>query len=380
MMTHNRKTFWRTAISGKKLFHRLMSACVLLLLGVAVIFAQQGSPLRHEQPTPSSASGGQSPSQQPKKEIEEGAGLLRERTEVVTLIVTVTDRHGQAVTGLTREHFEIFEDKVKQNIEYFRDDDALVSVGIIFDVSSSMEGKLNYAREAVRTFIQTSHQDDDFFLIAFNDHPRLLGAFLAGDTVMKLLSGVEAHGNTALYDAVYLGLEKIKQGRHRKHALLLITDGGDNASRYKFKELRRSTQESDTLVYSIGVGVTAEGASILGKIANLVSGGVAKEDRLAPEKLARWTGAQVFFPFTVAELEEAASLIALELRRQYSLGYVPTNLRHDGKWRTIRVRVKPPRQISNVMARAREGYYAARTTAARQGYRRLSSALVTVSW
>ncbi len=177
---------------------------------------------------------------------------------------------------------------------------------------------------------------------------------------MKLLSSVEAHGNTALYDAIYLGLEKIKQGRHRKQALLLITDGGDNASRYKLKELRRSIQESDTLVYSIGVGVTAEGASILGKIANLVSGGVAKEDRPTLERLARSTGGHVFFPFTVAELEEATTLIALELRRQYSLGYAPTNLRYDGKWRTIKVRVRPPRQISNVMVRAREGYYAAR--------------------
>ncbi len=365
MMTHIRKTRWRTARTGKKLFHQLMSACLLLFAGLLsggflISFAQQDAPLGNNQTTSITTSRRQPPSRQSNGEIKEGSILLRERTEVVTLTVTVTDRHGQAVTGLTREHFEIFEDKVKQNIEYFRDDDAPVSVGIIFDVSGSMEGKLNYAREAVRTFIQTSHQEDDFFLITFNDHPRLLGASLASDTVMKLLSGVEAHGNTALYDAVYLGLEKIKQGRHRKHALLLITDGGDNASRYKFKELRRAIQESDTLVYSIGVGVTAEGASILGKIANLVGGGVAKEDRLAPEKLARSTGAQVFFPFTVAELEEAASLIALELRRQYSLGYAPTNQRRDGKWRAIKVRVRPPGQRSNVTVRAREGYYAAR--------------------
>lgn len=333
----------------KNLLQQLLCVCLLcvwLLPGGLPAFAQ------HQQPGAPSVSRGQAPAQ--------GALLLREQTEVVTVTVSVTDRYDQAVTGLTPAHFEIFEDKVKQKIEYFKEEDAPVSIGIIFDVSSSMEGKLNFAREALQNFIETSHPDDDFFLIAFNDRPRLLGVSLTGEAVLKLLSAIEAHGHTALYDAVHLGLETVRQGRHRKQALLLLTDGGDNASRHKLREVRRALQESDILVYSIGVGVTSDGATILGKIANLLESSAASKDRPELDTFARLTGGRVFFPYSAADLETAASLIALELRRQYSLGYVPANSEHDGKWRVIKLHLLPPPQLSKPLVRARAGYYAAK--------------------
>jgi Ca-activated chloride channel family protein len=137
-------------------------------------------------------------------------------TDVVTFTVTVTDPNSRLMTGLDRQHFEVYEDKVKQNIEYFSDEDAPVSVGIVFDVSGSMKGKIDRAREALKAFIETSHGDDDFFLVAFNQRADLVAEFTDGDTLLNKLTLVDPRGQTALYDAAYLGIEKVKQGRHTR--------------------------------------------------------------------------------------------------------------------------------------------------------------------
>jgi Ca-activated chloride channel family protein len=274
--------------------------------------------------------------------------VIKQRTSVVTVNVSVTDKHFRQVTGLTKEHFEIYEDKVRQQIEYFSDEDKPVSVGIVFDLSGSMSNKIARAREALKAFIDTSHNDDDFFLVTFNDRASLVAELSDGQTVLNKLTFAEPRGQTALYDAAYLGVEKVKQGRHDKRAILIISDGQDNASRYNYGELRKLLKEADVQIYCIGI--TEEGP-IAGSVIDL-------QGRAILDEIARATGGMAFYPTIYGELEDAVTRIALVLRHQYSLGYIPLNEQRDGKWRKIKVRVNAPKGMPSLIVRAKEGYYA----------------------
>jgi Ca-activated chloride channel family protein len=275
-------------------------------------------------------------------------GPIRDFTDVVSLPVTVTDAYNRLVTGLDRQHFEIFEDKVKQEISFFSDDDAPVNLGIVFDVSGSMKGKLDRARDALKAFIQTSHGEDDFFLVGFNQRANLLAEFTDGDSLTNKLTLVDPKGQTALYDAAYLGIEKVKQGRHIRNAMLLISDGQDNSSRYTYGELRKLLKEAGVQIYCIGI-VEIGGAS---------GGSLDMQGQAILEEIAQTTGGKAFFPRSAAELEDATTRIALELRHQYSIGYNPTNVKRDGQWHKIRVSVKGPKGLSNLKVQHKEGYYA----------------------
>ena len=270
-------------------------------------------------------------------------------TDLITLTVTVTDTYGRYVSGLDQKAFKVFEDKIEQEIEYFSDDDAPVSVGVIFDVSGSMGGdKIRKAREALSRFIQTSHDADEYFLIAFNSKAQLLlDKTRDGDAVLNKLTFVETRSNTALYDACYLGVEKVTRGTHPKRALLLISDGQDNDSRYTFSEVRRLLKESDVVLYSIGILGGNDPGSSLGM-----------EGQSILDELSAVSGGKAFFPNTAAEMDELFERIALELRHQYSIGYRPKNFKNDGKWHKLKVRVTPPRGLPRLFVRSREGYYA----------------------
>jgi Ca-activated chloride channel family protein len=176
-------------------------------------------------------------------------------TDLITLTVTVTDTYGRYVSGLSKSAFAVFDNKQQQEITYFSDDDSPVSVGVIFDVSGSMSGdKVKRARDALAKFIQTSHDSDEYFLIAFNSRAQLLlDRTRDGDSILNKLTFVETKSQTALYDACYLGVEKVQRGAHPKRALLLISDGQDNDSRYTFNELRKLLKESDVTLYAIGI-------------------------------------------------------------------------------------------------------------------------------
>ena len=270
-------------------------------------------------------------------------------TDLITLTVTVTDTYGRYVSGLDKKAFKVFEDKEEQNIEYFSDDDAPVSVGVIFDVSGSMSGdKIRKAREALSRFIETSHDNDEYFLIAFNSRAQLiLDKTRDGDAVLNKLTFIETKSNTALYDACYLGVEKVSHGAHPKRALLLISDGQDNDSRYTFSEVRRLLKESDVVLYSIGImGGNDPGSSL----------GMAGQSTL--DELSAVSGGKAFFPNTSAEMDELFERIALELRHQYSIAYRPKNFTNDGKWHKLKVKVTPPRGLPRLFLRSREGYYA----------------------
>lgn len=292
-------------------------------------------------------------SQKPSDDFKPGDTLDVSRTDLVSLTVTVTDPYNRLVTGLEKKHFEIFEDKVKQDIEAFKDDDVPVSVGIAFDVSGSMKGKLDRARDALRAFVDTSHDDDDFFLVAFNQRANLISEFTDGTTLANKLTLVDTKGQTALYDAAYLGIEKVKQGRHQKRAILLISDGQDNSSRYTYGELRKLLKEAGVQIYCIGI-VEMGGGS--GSALDMQGQGILEE-------IAQTTGGKAFFPRSAAELEDATTRIALELRHQYSISYMPTNIKRDGQWHKIKVKVTPPRGLPPLSVRHKDGYYAITKTA-----------------
>lgn len=269
--------------------------------------------------------------------------------DLVTLTLTVTDYYGRYVSGLTQEAFTVFDDKKKQDIIFFSDTDAPVSIGILFDVSGSMTGdKIAKARNALGRFINTSHPRDEYFLIAFNKRAQLLmDRTRDGEAVLNKLTLVEPKHNTALYDACYLGVERVTRGTHQKKALLIISDGQDNASRYNFKEVRRLMKESDVVIYSVG---------ILGSRDNASLEGIQGQSYL--DELANVTGGKSFYPNTAVEMDEIFERIALELRHQYSIGYVPENFKPDGEWHKVKVKVKPPRGLPRLTIRHRTGYYA----------------------
>ena len=270
-------------------------------------------------------------------------------TDLITLTVTVTDTYGRYVSGLSQKAFAVFDDKLPQEITHFSDDDSPVSVGVIFDVSGSMSGdKIKRARDALSKFIQTSHNSDEYFLIAFNSRAQLLlDKTRNGDSVLDKLTFVQTKNQTALYDACYLGVEKVQRGAHPKRALLLISDGQDNNSRYTFNEVRRLLKESDVVLYSIGILSGGDAGSAMGM-----------EGQGILDELSGVSGGKAFFPRSAAEMDDIFEQIALELRHQYSIGYKPKNFTNDGKWHKVKVKVTPPRGLPRLFVRSKEGYYA----------------------
>ncbi len=317
---------------------------VAMCVGCAVLLSPTAS--AQNQPQEKPAKPAASPSPKLGTELD---GPVITNTDLITLTVTVTDTYGRYVSGLSKNAFNIFDEKQPQDITYFSDDDAPVSVGIIFDVSGSMSGdKIKRAREALSKFIQTSHDSDEYFLIAFNSRAQLLlDKNRDGNAVLNKLTFVETKGQTALYDAVYLGVEKVQRGTHPKRALVVISDGQDNSSRYTFNNLRRLLKESDVTVYGVGILSGSDAGSSLGM-----------EGQGILDELSGVSGGKAFFPRSGAEMDDIFEQIALELRHQYSIGYKPNNFTGDGKWHKIKVKVNPPRGLPRLSVRSKEGYYA----------------------
>jgi Ca-activated chloride channel family protein len=296
---------------------------------------------------------GQKPSNSTKIQLPEGdvdsQNPVITNTDLVTFNVTVTDIYGRFVSGLAKNAFTVVDEKAPQEITFFSDEDAPVSVGILFDVSGSMSGdKVRRARDALAHFIQTSHDRDEYFLIGFNSRAQLLmDRTRDGQAVLDKLTFVQTKNNTALYDACYLGVERVQRGTHPKRALLLISDGQDNNSRYTFSELRRVLKESDVVLYAIGI----LGGSDMGSALGMEGQGILDE-------LSGVSGGKAFYPRSGAEMDDIFEQIALELRHQYSIGFKPKEFVTDGKWHKIKVSVHPPRGLPKLFVRTKEGYFA----------------------
>lgn len=270
--------------------------------------------------------------------------------DLVQVYATVTDPRNRSVTGLNREHFRLWEDKIEQEVSYFSAEDVDMSVGIIFDASGSMEDKLSHARDAAVTFMKYGNPLDEYFLIPFADRPTMDAAAFTTDIaqLQNKLIFTEAKGSTALYDAVYVGLEKLRDASNTKKALLLITDGEDNKSRYSFSNVREFVKEQDVQIFAIGI--------VNDWNSQLSSG---RTGRALIEELVEITGGRAFFPDSVYELEDICQKIGAELKHQYILGYSSTNEAKDGKWRKLRLEVKGPPGVPRLSVRAKAGYYAA---------------------
>ncbi|MGA2263017.1 MAG: VWA domain-containing protein [Acidobacteriota bacterium] len=273
------------------------------------------------------------------------APTFRVGVETVFLKVSVTDPLNRYVTGLEKENFKVFEDKIEQKIDHFILESAPVSVGIIFDVSGSMKDNNNIqkAKNAIVRFLESGNPEDEYALITFNERTTLVQSFThQSTTVRSEIALKQAGGRTALYDAVYMGLDQIKTGKNEKKALILITDGEDNSSRYSISEVREFAKESDVQIYAVGEeGLLGYGRSLIQGIVSL-------------------TGGRAFYPNNFNELDYYIDLIHAELRNQYVLGYSPTNKTHDGKWRKIQVKLDPPEGLPKLSVHAKEGYYAAK--------------------
>jgi Ca-activated chloride channel family protein len=268
---------------------------------------------------------------------------LKVDVDLVLANVTVTDRSGRFVTGLERENFKLAEDKVPQDILYFSAEDIPLSVGIILDVSGSMKDKLKTAVEAAITFMKGGSPDDEYFLVEFADKPTETADFT--NDISKIQSrflASKAKGRTALFDAVYLGLSKLEQGNNVKRALLLITDGEDNRSRYTFSNVREFVKEKDVQMYAIGITSGWSDAS-------------GEQGRALLRDLAAISGGNSFFPTSVYGLEDICRKIAAELKYQYVIGYHSSNTAKDGEWRKIKITAELPK--NKLTVRAKQGYY-----------------------
>ena len=266
---------------------------------------------------------------------------------LVLVPVTITDPLNRLVTGLDRDNFQIYEDQSQQELKSFSSEDAPVSLGVIFDLSGSMTSKIERAREAVVEFFKTANPQDEFFMIAFADKPEEVSDFTSSveDIQGKLVYTVPK-GRTALLDAIYLGVSKMRQAKYPKKALLIISDGGDNHSRYTESEIKSVVKEADVMIYAIGIYDHYMATT---------------EEMLGPELLsdiAELTGGRAFTIDNPNDLADVATKIGIELRNQYVLGYRPTNPGHNGKWRKIKVKLVPPKGLPPLRVYAKTGYYA----------------------
>jgi Ca-activated chloride channel family protein len=260
--------------------------------------------------------------------------------DTVLVRVAVTDPLNRYVVGLEKEHFRVFEDKLEQTLTHFSNDKSPISVGIILDTSGSMGDNILSARTSVIRFLGEGNPEDEYFLVGFNDRSTLIQDFTSSsETVQNELSLANPKGRTALYDAIYLGLEKMTGARNDKKALIVITDGEDNISRYNYREVKDFVKESETQIYVIGErGEIGYGRGVINDIVRL-------------------TGGRAFFPHNFKQLDYFVDLIHTELRNQYVLGYTPLNKDFKGEWRKLKVELNPPEGLPRLKVRAREGYF-----------------------
>jgi len=272
---------------------------------------------------------------------------LKVAVDLVLVPVTITDPMNRLVTGLDRENFQLFEGSATQEIKSFSSEDAPVSLGVIFDSSGSMSSKMDRAKDAVMEFFKTANPQDEFFMITFSDEPEVVNDFTSAveDIQGKLVFTVPRK-RTALLDAIYMGVSKMRQAKYAKKALLIISDGGDNHSRYTEGEIKALVKEADVMVYAIGIYDRYF---------------QTQEERLGPEllgEIAELTGGRAFTVENPNDLADVATKIGVELRNQYVLGYRPNKVVRDGKWRKIKVKLLPPKGLPPLRVYARTGYYA----------------------
>jgi len=275
---------------------------------------------------------------------------LKLDVDLALVNVTVTDPYNRLVTGLDPDNFRVYEDNVEQEVVTFSSEDVPISIGVIFDMSGSMTNKIGKAREAAIQFFKTANPQDEFFLVSFNERAELTSAFTNSvEDLQSRMMLAAPKGRTALLDAIYLGLSQMRGAKNGKRALLILSDGGDNHSRYNESDIKRLVKEADTQLYAIGIfdplgyrNRTPEelnGPSLLSEVTEM-------------------TGGRVFAVENLNDLPDIASKIGMELRNQYVLGYRPSNKVHDARWRKIKIKLRAPKGLPPLNVYSKTGYYA----------------------
>ena len=278
---------------------------------------------------------------------EPGTRSIKINADLVLVPVSVTDPMDRLVTGLEKENFQVFDNNVGQTIKSFATEDSPLSIGIVVDLSGSMQSKFVRSRKALSEFLHTCNPQDEFFVVGFNDRPAILVDYTSDvEDVEARMVMLRPQNRTALIDAMYLGVNKLKSAKYERKALLVISDGGDNRSRYTQGELTRAVRESQVQIYSIGI---------------FDAYAPTEEEQNGPlllNDISAVTGGRLFKVLDIQDIADIAERISEELRDEYVIGYTPTDRRRDGTWRKLKVRLLPPPGLPALTPHSREGYYA----------------------
>ncbi|MDE3104308.1 MAG: VWA domain-containing protein [Acidobacteriota bacterium] len=349
------QTGWRQA-TGCQSVVTALCLLALVLAGARCTLLAQENPLDRAQ-TPTAPPAPKTP-EETRPVLEGGDNVARQATSrrdarirvdvnLVLVPMTVTDPMNRLVTGLEKENFQIFDNNIPQKIKSFSTDDAPLTIGIVFDLSGSMNSKFMRARKALSEFLRTCNPQDEFFVVGFNDRPAVIVDYTSDvDDVEARMVMLKPENRTALIDAVYLGVNKLRDAKYERKALLIISDGGDNRSRYTENELRRSVRESDVQIYSIGI---------------FDQYAPTEEEQLGPillTDISEMTGGRLFRVMDMNDLQDIATRVSAELRNEYVIGYAPSEVKKDGNWRKLKVRLLPPAGLPPLTVHNRQGYYA----------------------
>jgi len=329
--------------SGVRAFTVLGRAC--LLCSCLALFVAGGQ--RDKRPS-LGATNDANPSISPRVHPTDTTILVH--SDLVLIPVTVTDRSGRAVSGLEREHFAIFEDRAQQEITHFAVDDSPVSIGIVFDTSDSMKQKIHRAREAVNVLLNTAHPNDEFFLVRFSTEARLVVPRTSQlEVIQSGVTRLEVNGSTALLDGIRLAIAEMENARYPRKALIVISDGEDNSSRWTVHELQAAVREQEIQIYVIGL--TDSAANVYPTSSQLPGAALLKE-------ISSQTGGRLFDVKKLDLLPSIADKIGGWLRRQYVLGFVPNRSENNGVYRKVLLKISRPKGYPRLRAFWRQGYYA----------------------
>lgn len=329
--------------SGRRLIFFLLFLC--FLAGFVPQSYSQASDEVHITPIPRPEKKAETASHAFDPDVH--AKPVRVDVDIVLVPVTVVDVANRPVISLEKQNFQLYEGEQQQALRYFSTEDAPISVGVLLDLSSSMTDKIETARQALHEFFANSNPDDDYFVIGFSDRPSLVAdSTRSTATIENKLAQTQPYGNTALLDSIYMGLNKLRHARYKRRALVIISDGGDNHSRYSAREIRSLVQEADVEIYALGIFSKyfktyeeATGESLLTKITEATGGHTIKVN-------------------DIEELPQAAAAMSTLMRNQYVLGYHPSSEHNDSKWHKIKVRVLPPREGTVLHVYSKQGYLA----------------------
>lgn len=273
----------------------------------------------------------------------------------MVLYSTVYDQDNDLVSGLQKEDFTVYEDKIEQEITYFGQDDIPSTVGIVIDASGSMRDKFDLVVDATHLFLSMNNAENELFFISFKGEVSLEEDFTRDvDDIYDALDNMIVSGGTALYDAIYLALDKAREGNELKKSVVVFTDGEDKDSYYSHQDLLEKVQESDVQLYIV---------SFLDRELSTSGGffGIFKSEREKIQNKIRAipenTGGKAFFPEEIEQLSDIFREVAYELRHQYRLAYITSNPVKDGSWRRTDVVVKDAKK-RGLKVRSKKGYYA----------------------